>query len=110
MVFLTDALTHWAWIIPVIILVLLEFIFLPINNYTYLAIFAWFISFLLFIIGKLNYALGPKLSSGDIVKPIIPHEYTQSHQNYYIVFITFIILSFLLSVASKYVGNKLVPK
>jgi hypothetical protein len=109
MVFLNDELTHWAWIIPVVALLALQIRFLPINNYTIAAVLSSIISFVLFIIGKLNYALGPKLSSGDIVEPIIPHEYTESHQKYYIVFITFIVLSFLLSVASKVVGDKLVP-
>lgn len=110
MVFLNDELTHWAWIIPVVALLALQFRFLPINKYTLAAILVSIISFMLFMIGKLKNALGPKLSSSDPPKPIIPHEYTESHQKYYIVFITFIVLSVILSCVAIKVGEKLVPK
>lgn len=108
MVFLNDTLTHWAWVIPIIALILVEFYYLPNNYFTMYAIIFMIISIIMFLIlGKGANLFGPKVYKPSPNDPtgVIRREYTDSHQNAYIIFIVFIIISVILSGLSIKKGN-----
>jgi hypothetical protein len=106
MVFLNDELTHWAWVIPIFALLALQIIFFKNNDYQPLAIIFTVVSLIIFLVlGKLAKLLGPARKI-DLITGKPTYEYTESHQNCYIFFIVFIIISLLLSCVSIKVGNK----